>query len=123
MKALQIITLLTLFLVGLNGIAKDNDDSVTTDKSQKVDATKELIEKDTLVKELEAELAEKQRAFDEKAAELRIARNQLIKESAILREATDRHRTEADAVAEAIASRLLAEREDAIRSGFPISVR
>lgn len=109
MKALQIITLLTLFLVGLNGIAKDSDDSVTTDKSQKVDATKELLEKETLVKKLEAVFEEKQRAFDEKAAELKTARNQLIKESAILREATDRHRTEV----EAITSSLAAEREDA----------
>lgn len=103
MKALQIIALLTLFVVGLNGIAKDNDDSVTTDKSQKVDATKELIEKETLIKELEEALEEKQRAFDEKAAELKTARNQLIKESAILREATDRHRTEVEAITSSLA--------------------
>ncbi|MXZ56287.1 MAG: PDZ domain-containing protein [Gammaproteobacteria bacterium] len=103
MKALQIIALFTLFLLGLNGIAKDNDDSVTTDKSQKVEATKELIEKETLIKELEAALEEKQRAFDEKAAELKTARNQLIKESAILREATDRHRTEVEAITSSLA--------------------
>ena len=95
MKAIQTLTLLTLFLVGLNSIAKDDDDSVTTDTSQNVDATKDLIEKENLVKELEAVLEEKQRAFDERAAELKTARNQLIKESAILREATDRQRQEA----------------------------
>ena len=95
MKAIQTLTLLTLFLVGLNSIAKDDDDSGTTDTSQNVDATKDLIEKENLVKELEAVLEEKQHAFDEKAAELKTARNQLIKESAILREATDRQRQEA----------------------------
>lgn len=108
MKATQTLTLLTLFLVGLNCIAKDDDDSVTTDTSQNVDATKDLIEKKNLVKELETLLEEKQRAFDEKAAELKTARNQLIKESAILREATGLHRTEV----EAITSSLTAERAD-----------
>ena len=109
MKAIQLLTLFTLILVGLNGVAKDEDDSVNTDTNQDVDATKDLTEKETLVKELEAVLAEKQRAFDEKAAELKTARNNLIKESAVLREATDRHRVEA----EVISSRLVAEAVDA----------
>ena len=113
MKASQILTLFTVFLVGVNGIAKDNDDSVIMDTSQKADARKELVEKEALVDELEAALEEKQRAFDEKAAELRKARNELIEESAILREAQARHRTDI----EAITSSLVAERQDAFDQG------
>ena len=92
MRTIRLLILFPLLVVGLNSIAKDNDDSGTTDTNQNVDATKDLTEKENLVKVLEAVLAEKQRAFDEKAAELKTARNQLIKESAVLREATDRQR-------------------------------
>ena len=89
MRTIRMLTLLLLLAVGLNSIAKDNDDSVIMDTSQKADATKELSKKEALVKKLEAVLEEKQRNFDEKAAGLRAARDHLIKESTILREVTD----------------------------------
>ncbi len=95
MKAIQILTLLTLFLVGLNSIAKDDEDSVITETSQTADATKEYAEILSLVEEAQAALQEKQKAFDARAAELQAARNEFIKESAILIEATDRERLQA----------------------------
>ncbi|MXW06586.1 MAG: PDZ domain-containing protein [Gammaproteobacteria bacterium] len=105
MKTLRQFAMLTLLVIGLNGVAKDDDESDISETSQTADATKEYSEKLTLVEEAQAALEEKQKAFDARAADLRAARSQLAKESAILREATERERLLA-----AKSSRLTAQR-------------
>ncbi|MYD46195.1 MAG: PDZ domain-containing protein [Gammaproteobacteria bacterium] len=88
MKTIQMLLLLPLVMVGLNSIAKEDDESITTETSQTADVTKEHLSKLTLVEEAQEALKIKQQAFDARAAELRTARNEWIKESASLREAT-----------------------------------
>lgn len=83
MNPLRPLTFVALLVLVLFAHAKEDESTVTQAETEEAQAK---INKEIVVQKAQAELMEKQKAFDEAAAELQATRKQYRKESAELRE-------------------------------------